>query len=268
MATIVATLNARTQKSREGFSAAKLEKALESGYMLMSRESQHRQKKSFAPSSIGYQHGTCPRYWHIAFGGAHFEEKAAAWNVSVMGSGTAAHERIQNAFNAAGVLESKELELKNEDPPIFGYIDVILDIDGDRVVGEIKTTGADAFRYRAHTGRPAPAHLYQILTYMKVLGMDQGFLLYEDRDSLQVAIIDVSMDEVHQSMIDDAFAWMQSVYDNWKSGGEIPKAPWTRRNKSCRGCPVFDTCWDSGLPEGSTAIGAMDVVKPWETDQG
>jgi CRISPR/Cas system-associated exonuclease Cas4 (RecB family) len=267
MSSIVKTLNARTQKSKKGFSVAKLEKALQDGYLLMGRESQHRQKKSFAPSSIGYQHGTCPRYWHIAFSGAHFEEKAEAWNVSVMGSGTAAHERIQTALKKSGILESKELEIKSDNPPIFGYIDVVLNIDGERVVGEIKTTGADAFRYRATTGRPAPAHLYQILIYMKLMELDTGFLLYEDRDSLQVAVIVVSMDEVHKEMVDDTFNWMEAVYNNWKAGGEIPKAPWTRRNKACRGCPVFDACWEKKLPVGSDSIKAMDIVKPWEVSE-
>lgn len=264
MASIVATLNARTQKPKEGFSVAKLEKALQSGYLLMGRESQHRKKKSFAPSSIGYQHGTCPRYWHIAFSGAHFEEKAEAWNIAVMGSGTDAHERIQTALEKSGTLEGKEVSLENDSPPIFGYIDVILNVDGERVVGEIKTTGADAFRYRSTTGRPAPAHLYQILIYMKLMELDTGFIMYEDRDSLQVAVVEVSMDDVHKEMVDDAFEWMEAVYNNWNSGGEIPKAPWTKRNKACRGCPVFDACWDGKLPVGSDNIGAMEIVKPWE----
>ena len=267
---IVASIKMKPAYKRPGFTVAKLEKALEEGYLLSRREPGEKQKKSFAPSSIGYQHGTCPRYWHIAFTGAWFDETADAVGVATMAHGNASHERIQEALEKAGVVVpvppsdrprkgngKPEHEAKLDDPPVFGYIDLILEIDGERVVGEIKTTGTDIWRYRATNHKPAPYHLYQILLYM-----DHGFLMYEDRDTFQIAVMEIRMDETNRKVLDDALEWMRSVHNNWKEGGEIPKAPWTRRNKSCRGCPVFEKCWNSDLPVGSDRIGAMEVYKP------
>lgn len=273
---IVAQIKTKPARAGSGFTVKKLEESLEKGYLLMARESEDKKKKSFAPSSIGYQHATCPRYWHIAFSGAFFEEHADAVGVAVMSAGTSAHERIQTALEKAGVTvavtgertrkdndgSKPEHEAKLADPPVFGYIDLLLEIDGERVVGEIKTTGADIFRYRSTSNKPAPYHLYQILLYMHITKIDRGFIMYEDRDTLQVCIIEVYMDEKHRKVIDDALDWMREVHGNWKDGGEIPHAPWTRRNKACKTCPVFNTCWEGDLPAGSKKIGAMEVYKP------
>lgn len=259
---IVASIKTKPAYKRDGFTAEKLEEALERGYMLSAREPGEKTKKSFAPSSIGYQHGTCPRYWHIAFGGAYFGESADSVGIASMATGVTSHERIQSALEKAGVVVSLEEKAVLEDPPVFGYIDLILEIDGEKVVGEIKTTGTDIWRYRASTGKPAVYHMYQILLYMHITKLDHGFLMYEDRDTFQICTIEIKMDEKNTKVIEDALAWMRSVRKNWEDGGEIPKAPWTRRNKACRFCPVFEACWEKDLPVGSKDIGVMEVVKP------
>jgi len=281
---IVASIKTKPSYKRTGFTIAKLEQALEAGYLLSAREPGDKMKKSFAPSSIGYGKGTCPRFWHIAFGGAWFEETPDAVGVATMAHGTAAHERIQEALEKAGVTVAvtgkrtredsdsgrQEHEAKLDDPPIFGYIDLILEIDGERVVGEIKTTSSDIWRWRATYNKPAPYHLYQILIYMHITGLDHGFLMYEERDTFQIAIIEIRMDETNKKVLDDALEWMRAVHKNFTDGGEIPKAPWTKKNKACRECPVFNKCWNIGLadddenrlPIGSDKIGAMEVYNP------
>lgn len=259
---IVSSMKTAPSRDKPGFTVKKLEEALERGYILSSRPPGFKTKKSFAPSSIGYQHGTCPRYWHLAFSGVYFDDTPDAVGSAVMASGTAAHERIQKALEAAEVVKSLEEKAELSDPPVFGYIDLILDIDGQEVVGEIKTTGTDIFRYRASSGKPAAYHLYQVLLYMHIKNLDEGFLMYEDRDSLSVTIIRVKMNAENKKRIEDALEWMRKVRKNWEAGGEIPHAPWTARNKACRMCPIRKACWDEGLPEGSKEIGAMEVVKP------
>ena len=39
-------------------------------------------KYSFAPSTIAYSHGECPRYWYLAFSGATFEDNSDAFGVA------------------------------------------------------------------------------------------------------------------------------------------------------------------------------------------
>ena len=45
---------------------------LDESYRNTKRADGEMTKKSFSPSSLGYGHGTCPRYWYMAFSGAMF----------------------------------------------------------------------------------------------------------------------------------------------------------------------------------------------------
>lgn len=257
-------LVARMKKSPEpkvGFTLDKLEKYIEEGHIALSRGGDDKKKTTFAPSSIGFGHATCDRYWHIAFTGAYFDDTADSVGIAMMMTGSASHERIQSALEKTGIVVETEREMKWDSPPIRGYADLILEIDGEKVVAEIKTTGPDAFLYRQATSKPAVYHLYQILIYMMIEEVDKGVLLYENRGTLQILPIMVKMNEKNRKILEDALGWMRSVHSHWESGGEIPKRPWTRRNKACKTCPVFDTCWDIDAPMGEPATGPMPEVK-------
>jgi len=45
---------------------------LDESYRNTKRADGEMTKKSFSPSSLGYGHGKCPRYWYMAFSGAVF----------------------------------------------------------------------------------------------------------------------------------------------------------------------------------------------------
>lgn len=258
------SLVARLKKAPEptrGFSLEKLEDALERGHLALSRGGDEKKKTSFAPSSIGFGHATCQRYWHIAFTGAYFKDTADPVGIAMMMTGSASHDRIQQALEKVGVVKEVEKEMLWDDPPIRGFADLILEIDGEKVVGEIKTTGSDAFNYRQASNKPAIYHLYQILIYMMIEEVDKGVLLYEDRGTLQVLPILIKMNPRTRKILEDALQWMRDVYAHWQDGGEMPKRPWTRRNKACKTCPVFDACWDIDAPIGVESVGPMPEVK-------
>jgi hypothetical protein len=59
----------------DGFDANEFAKMLEEVYIGDGNQSGFKQKTTFSPSTIGYGHGNCGRYWFIAFEGAEFEEK-------------------------------------------------------------------------------------------------------------------------------------------------------------------------------------------------
>lgn len=255
------TLMKKSATLPAGFSLEKLADALEEGHMSFARGDSYRKKTSFAPSGFGYGSSNCPRYWYIAFGGADFKETADSTGIAMMMTGSASHERIQKALDNAGVVAEEEKEMLWEDPPIRGFADLILEIDGERVVAEIKTAGPDVFLYRKSTGKPAVYHLYQILLYMMIEGTDKGVLLYEDRGNLNILPIMITMNKRNERILNDALDWMRSVRAHWEEGKEIPKRPWTKRNKACKSCPVFDTCWDFDAEIGTDEIGPLPEVK-------
>lgn len=256
--------NLAFKNSTNKLDAEALSRAIESGYLKQRRESKFTVKKTFAPSSIGYGHGTCARYWYHAFSGAWFSQEGTdALGVANMANGVDAHTRIQKVMREAGILKDEEVELRIEDPPIFGYIDVIISWEGEDVIGEIKTTRQEAFIFRQNTMKPTTNHLLQILVYMRAKGVDKGFVMYENKNTQEFLILPVNMNKRNTAILNNALDWLREVRANWEAG-QLPTRSWTQKNKNCKGCPVFDECWDNletKHGDGVVTIKPMDVPK-------
>lgn len=219
----------------------KFVKMLNSAYQNTNTIKEFKQKKTFAPSTIGYGHGTCARYWFIAFNGAEFTDNIPAANIASMRSGTDAHERIEKLIESTGLLKQKEREIKNDDPPVRGFADVVLEVDNEEVIGEIKTIKDQYFIQRKSEGIPSPSHLLQLLIYMKIEGAQEGFILYENKNDNELLAIPIQMSEKNKEYIDYVFEWMQTVYSLYKDD-TIPKRGYTKSTWTCKGCPVSETC--------------------------
>lgn len=256
--TIDGEIRFRKPDDSDGFSTKKIVQILESGYLTQKREDKWTQKKTFAPSSFAYGQGTCPRYWYLAFEGNDFVETNDAKSVPVMANGTAAGIRIANAFRDAGVLVADEVEINLTDPPIRGFIDVIVRVGSDTVIGEIKTTSDDIFTAKRVSMKPSPAHMLQILTYLKATGKKKGFLLYENRNSLDVLVIEVDFDEKNEKILEEAFDWFRSVYKAWEDR-TLPMRPFRNQQvKVCLNCPVNKVCWEE-KPNGDVKLPKMEI---------
>ncbi len=231
-----------------GFAVA-MEKA-----MAGDQSPQFKTKKSFSPSVIGYGHGTCPRYWHIAFSGATFDDSADAQGVANMNNGSFVHDRLQEQIRKAlgeDVIIEKELVLEN--PPVRGFIDVIAEFGGKTAVGEIKSAKQEIFDKIVMENRPLAYHLVQILIYMRSQGIKHGFFYYENKNTQQFIIIPVTMDDRLENYVEYLFDWMQKVYDAFKDGKTAKPLSPKRTVKECRYCPVKAECLsrlegDSELP--------------------
>lgn len=226
----------------------KLVKMLYSAYEGERSETDFKRKMSFAPSTLGYGHGTCARYWTIAFSGADFSQSTSAQNIASMDSGTDAHSRIQKIFEKTGILKEVEREIKNNNPPVRGFADVILVVDDKEIVGEIKTIKDSYYLQREQEGQPSNSHLLQILIYMKVEGIDEGFVLYENKNTNELLAIPVVMSEINKNYIDYVFDWMKEVHMAWRNKEHI-KRGYTKSTWQCKGCPVLEMC-NSMDPKG------------------
>ena len=250
--------NLKFRKATGTFDPAAFSTFLETQY-LKSNRSGTRTKVTFAPSSIGGYNGTCPRYWYLAFNEHQFVDNNDALGIANMANGTAAHSRIERLMLDSGIPVDCEVEMKLADPPIRGYIDMMLEWDGQIVVGEFKTTRQEVFLIRQSTMKPSAQHLIQVLIYLKATGKRQGFLLYENKNTQEFLVIPVELNERNEALIEEVFDWLRLVYKNFEEGG-LPKRPWTRKNKICKSFPLFDHCWNQ-QPEGTVDIPVMEVPK-------
>lgn len=249
------------------FDVNKLAEILNDAVLDGGREPHDRAKKSFAPSGVGYGAGTCARRWWYDFhGGVMRVEDADAMSIANMDYGTEAHARIQKQFEKTGLLVETEKKVDTtkggtEFPPILGFVDLVINWQGEQAVGEIKTTSQESFVSKASKQQAVGYHLLQVLIYMKVLGLNKGFLLYENKNTQQLLILPVAWNVANTKLIDDTFAWMHKVYDNaFSEDGGLPTRP-ARSEKSviCKSCPFRKHCWED--EEGVVDLPVLEVPK-------
>jgi len=241
-------LKAESSVPRPSFlNTQELVEKINSGYTAK-RVTKFQTKKTFAPSTIAYSHGECPRYWYLAFEGADFTDNADAYGGANMTAGTKSHERIQQAMDDAGFLKDSEFKITYNDPPIFGFGDVILDWGGEDLLGEIKTMPSEGFEYRKAAGRPKAGHLIQLLIYMKILNKTRAVLIYENKNNHDLLILPVEVTPGSYAVewVNQAFEWMKTVRKSWEDK-KLPEKNYRSNSKICKTCPIRATCDSAGV---------------------
>jgi len=256
-------------KSKAGeLNPAEIAEVIEKGLLAQRRPAQSfTQKKTFSPSSIGYGHGTCPRFWYIAFSGTDtWQDDVDAMGVANMGVGSMVHEYIQTALESSGFLVEQELEITLQDPPVRGYLDAIVNWQGEELVCEIKTTRQETFIFKESSGKPSANHLIQILIYLKATGKKRGFLLYVNKNDQSFLVIPVEMDDANTELLEKVLEWLRTTRAAFDAN-ELPMIPFTRArtageptNNICRACPVQKDCFTK-YPEGVVDLPLMEVPK-------
>ena len=221
---------------------------INSGYTI-NRVDKFQQKKTFAPSTIAFSHGECPRYWYLAFEGANFVDNADAYGGANMTAGTKSHERIQEAMgNVPGLLVDSEFKITYDNPPIFGYGDVMLNWEDSELLGEIKTMPHEAFEYRKMSGKPKVGHLIQLLIYMKIKNKNKAVLIYENKNNHDLLIIPIELNEYMYTWVENTFEWMRDVRKAWEDK-KLPEKNYRSNSKICKTCPIQAACAEAGSGE-------------------
>lgn len=229
-----------------------LTKILDASYSDASIKDEHLQKTSFSPSTIGYGSGTCPRRWVLAFRGADWYEHHSSQSVDNMTAGTDAHTRIQSNLQNSYLDVVIEHELIVEDPPVRGFVDVIIkDFNGYNLVIEIKTTRTEAWISRRAKNAGPAYQVLQLLLYLYFLGEEFGVLLYEDKNDHQKLMIPVQMTEKNRKAVEKVVEWMRLVHATYEEG-KLPKNPFRSNSKICKECPLQKWCFSQ--PEGDTEV--------------
>jgi len=237
-------------------SLGSLVEKINSGY-IAKRGPRHQQKKSFAPSTIAYGHGECARYWYLAFEGGTFEDHADPFAGANMTNGIKSHERIQQAIQDAGIMVDSEFKIVNEDPPIFGYGDAIVEHEGEELLVEIKTAMQEGFEYRKKSGKAKLGHKIQLLIYMKILKKAKGVIIYENKNNHELLAIPVVVNDYYIKWIDQTFDWMRTVRKAWEDK-TLPTKNYRSNSKICKTCPLYKVCADAG--QGDIKINAMEPL--------
>jgi CRISPR/Cas system-associated exonuclease Cas4 (RecB family) len=255
----------KLQKKDGKLSAVEIAEAIEKAILSQAKPVKDwTQKKTFSPSTIGYGHGTCPRFWYIAFSGTEsWDDDIDSMGLANMGVGSLVHDYIQKAMKHNGMLVQDEKEITIEDPPIRGFLDAIVNLNDENLVAEIKTTRKETFEFKMLSRKASPNHLIQILIYLDATGIQRGFLLYVNKNDETLLVIPVEMDAENRQILDNVYSWLRQVRSA-SDQNQLPLIPFVRArnagqptNKICRDCPVNKTCFS--LEKGTIDIPLMEV---------
>jgi len=239
------------------YSLKNLTKILQESHAKSIKENDHIQKKTFSPSVIGYGHGQCPRYWILAFRGADYEYNHDSQSIDNMRVGSDSHSRIQENFINGDLDVECEKEIIYDDPPIRGFVDLIINnFDGFNIAVEIKTTRMESFAFRKAKMKAMEYHELQILLYLHALGLENGLILYENKNDHEKVLIPVQMNRLNREKIDFVLNWMREVYTVYEND-EIIKNPYRKNSKVCSGCPIKNWCFEKS-PEGTVIKKPLD----------
>jgi len=231
---------------------ADLVDAIHKGYVA-NNEPKFTKKKTFSPSTIVFGHGKCPRYWYLAFEGNTFYEEREGKSQANMESGTDRHARIQAAMEGAGIMVANEEKVIFDDPPIFGFLDSIIKWKDSEYLVEIKTQNQDAFERHKKSMTASTYHIVQLLMYMKIFKKKKGMVMYENKNTHDLLVIPININQKHVDFVDYLFGWMKEVYAAWKDK-KLPEVPYKNNDVKvpCSSCPVQQACKDA--PKGDIKI--------------
>lgn len=221
---------------------SKIADIINEGYVVNATASAgYAKKKTFAPSKLVWNEGTCPRYWYLAFEGNEFEVKSDGPSIANMYAGTDAHNRIGEALSRSGIVKWTEEWIRHQDPPIAGKGDGMFTIDGEDILIEIKTTNEKAFEYRKQYNKPSHSNKLQLLIYMKILKHTKGALIYENKNTNELLVMPVVPTERDVEEINYLFDWMRKVKKAFDDK-QLPERASRQGTKMCAACPLEKVC--------------------------
>lgn len=197
-----------------------------------------KQSDGFAAS----MNNDCLRYLGYRLRGFEQNIQHSAQLKRIFDNGHSFEDRVQKYFDSLGIIIDRELKLRNEDPPLTGYVDFLIDWDGPKPV-ELKTTNEMGFQYRQNYKKPSDSHYRQLQVYLEVGGWDSGFVLYENKNNQEIKIFHVVK---NQEFIDKLFAKWHKIYDAHKQN-ILSIRPYKQTSKKCQQCDAYSYCWNDPI---------------------
>ena len=135
-------------------------------------------KDVFYPSMLG---NPCDRYLYLAYNGKLGDQVIAAKTARIFDHGGSLEVRMKKYFERTGIYLASEQSVKLPNPPISGRYDFLLKHEEhNRILLELKSINDKGFS--ALIDLPKPEHLLQLQIYLNLTGIDNGVVLYENKN--------------------------------------------------------------------------------------
>jgi hypothetical protein len=194
-----------------------------------------KQSNGFAPSNSNQ----CPRFAVYRFRGYQQQNNILGQTRRIFDLGNRVEDAVGALFEDLGILVDSQVELDITDPvPIRGFIDFIIDWDGEKPV-ECKSINEAGFAYRKAYHKPKDEHFRQLQFYLYGKGYDSGFLLYYSKNNSEILPLLVKRDD---EFLEKTFSKYKRIYKVYEEGN-LPERPYKKTSQKCEWCDAFDHCW-------------------------
>lgn len=163
--------------------------------------------------------------------------------------GNAIHEKWQRLFIRSGYAEWYDCDRTqfNDDYMISFTPDIICfmpQLHDDYMIGEIKSMNSWAYeKSLTHTEGQK-----QLLWYLHLSGLKRGFVLAENKNTQAFRIELIEYDEEKVKPFVERAENTKLAYTNFINGFDgLPENKFSRTDKKCQQCSMFDACYDTGM---------------------
>jgi len=144
----------------------------------------------FYPSMLG---NPCDRNLYLAYNGQLPDQVIGAKTVRIFDVGNSLEVRMKKYFERTGIFLAAEQTVRLGNPPISGRYDFLLKHDEyGRVILELKSINDAGFDALIET--PKSEHLVQLQIYLNLAGLENGILLYENKNDQKLKAFKVIKD--------------------------------------------------------------------------
>lgn len=163
--------------------------------------------------------------------------------LKIFAAGDSIHEKWQNMFIKNGICVKNEARSFSEKYDLIFTPDAILNINNKLYVGEIKSM--NTFSFKKATSHPSGEK--QCLIYMHLLGIEDGFVLAEDKNDQNIKVFPVKYDYKKVLPYIDRLNEVQEMKKEFLENKVMPARKCRSSDvKRAQSCNLRDCCFNIG----------------------
>ena len=200
------------------------------------REREEKEITSFHCSKLG----SCLTGVYLQRSGVKPDEEFDDRTLRVFSAGKLFEEWIVGLVEASGATIEKQVRVEDKELNFSGYADFVWDTGEKKIVYEVKSKNSKAFWYMKDKGEGANRHHeMQLWLYLYNLGIEDGRLLYVEKDALSILEYPVQLSD--EKLRDEVMEELDILNRAWKEQLPPPvpedlikwKATYCSYHKSC-----------------------------------
>lgn len=200
----------------------------------------------FHPSVLGIKQANCMRRAVYLLRGAEKVPGFEARTLRIFDTGHAAHDRLQRSFeeierngDISDFVAEEAIKVEVDGVPISGHADGVFVYEGKKILLEIKTCSETVFENRLRYKKPKDEHFAQANVYAHILGCDQIWILYENKNNQEIAIFPRTPDEKKYK---DTIKKWKKAYEEFYKEDKLPAIAYSEGSEICEKCDLKHFC--------------------------